>query len=189
MIHTSHLQLNVFTLSFFPRGNPFWLEAPVQGPPAMSSTEGKKDLNQGRAPNEKTDTSNLLAGGQGALLLSMAGSQDVSFQPALLWAEVMRSLGKSYTGEFDQRIIKRELMRLCCWSGTFVLFPRGWTQGPAVKRSREHAQPQVCPFSMLASTIMRAQFAAPLSHGAGSGFCSARLQQYFADLGLIVVHM
>ena len=39
----------------------------------MSSTEGKKDLNQGRAPNEKTDTSNLLAGGQGALLLGQVG--------------------------------------------------------------------------------------------------------------------
>lgn len=74
----------------------------------MSSTEGEKDLNQGRASNEKTVTSNLQVGNQGTLLLSMAGSQDVSFQPTLLWAEVMRLLGKSYTGEFDQCTIKRK---------------------------------------------------------------------------------
>ena len=30
----------------------------------MSSTEGEKDLNQGRVPNEKTDTSNLQVGDQ-----------------------------------------------------------------------------------------------------------------------------
>ena len=107
-IQAPQLPLTVFTLSLFPQGNPSRLQVPVQGPPAMVSTEGEKDLNQGRAHNEKTDTSNLQAGDQGTLLLSMAGSQDVSFQPILLWAEVMRSLGKSYTGEFDQHTIKRE---------------------------------------------------------------------------------
>ena len=65
MIQVSHLQLTVFTLSIFPGGNPSWLQVPIQGPPAMSSTEGEKDLNQGWACNEKTDTSNLQAGDQG----------------------------------------------------------------------------------------------------------------------------
>ena len=50
-------------------------------------------------------------------------------------------------------------------------------QGQAVKQSREHHLPQVCPYSMLTRTITRGQFAIPLSHGAGSGLCSARLQQ------------
>ena len=54
----------------------------------MSSTEGEKDLNQGRASNEKTVTSNLQVGNQGTLLLSMAGRQDGSFQPSLLLIEI-----------------------------------------------------------------------------------------------------
>lgn len=53
-----------------------------------SSTAGEKDLKWGQAPNEKTDTYNLASGESGALLLSMAGRQNFSFQLALLLAEV-----------------------------------------------------------------------------------------------------
>ena len=48
----------------------------------------------------------------------------------------------------------------------------------------EHVPPQKCPFGMLTRTTPRAQFAAPSSHGAGSGLCSTRLQQLLAFLGL-----
>ena len=47
VIQASQLPLTVFTLSFFPRGNPSRLQVPVLGPPTMASTEGEKDLNQG----------------------------------------------------------------------------------------------------------------------------------------------
>ena len=48
----------------------------------------------------------------------------------------------------------------------------------------EHVPPQKCPFGMLTRTTRRAQFAAPSSHGAGSGLCSTRLQQLLAFFGL-----
>ena len=50
---------------------------------AVSSTAGEKDQS-----NEKTDMYNLASGESGALLLSMAGRQNDSFQPAFLLAEV-----------------------------------------------------------------------------------------------------
>ena len=50
---------------------------------AMSSTAVEKDPS-----DEKTDTYNLASGESGVLLLSMAGRQNDSFQPALLLAEV-----------------------------------------------------------------------------------------------------
>ena len=46
-----------------------------------------------------------------------------------------------------------------------------------MKWSREHVLPQKCLFGVLTRIIMRTQFAALSSHGAGSGLCSARLQQ------------
>ena len=48
----------------------------------------------------------------------------------------------------------------------------------------QHVPPQKCPFGMLTRTTRRAQFAAPSSHGAGSGLCSTRLQQLLAFFGL-----
>ena len=45
----------------------------------------------------------------------------------------------------------------------------GIEAGVGRERSREQDPPHECPFGMLTRTITRVQFAAPSSHGAGSG--------------------
>ena len=54
----------------------------------------------------------------------------------------------------------------------------GTAAGAGSEAEQKDVLPQVCPVDMLARTIRRAQFATPSSHVAGSGLCSARLQQY-----------
>ena len=72
----------------YPRRGPAnWLHSHASNT-AASSTVGDKDLKRRRVCSEKTDTYNLARGSQGALLLSMAGRQNGSFQPELLLAEV-----------------------------------------------------------------------------------------------------
>ena len=53
-----------------------------------SSKVGEKDLKQGQAHNEKTDTYNWQVGSQGALLLSMAGGQNGPFSPHFYWQKL-----------------------------------------------------------------------------------------------------
>lgn len=98
VIQASSATAHCLHFEFFPWGNPSLTSGPCTRATYMASTEGEKDLNQGERVMKKTDTFNLQAGDQGTLLFPSAGrSWDmISFQPALLWAEVMRSLGKSF---------------------------------------------------------------------------------------------
>ena len=67
-----------------------FLKPSLQKRCAASSIAGEEDLKPGGggAHNEKTDAYIWQAESQGALLLSMAGRQDGSFQPSLLLAQV-----------------------------------------------------------------------------------------------------
>ena len=67
-----------------------------------SSTAGEKDLKWGQAPNEKTDTYNLASGESGGPP-ALHGRKTKFFLSTctFIGRGHMRSLGKSYTGEFD----------------------------------------------------------------------------------------
>ena len=74
----------------------------------MSSTAGERDLKRGRALNEKTDTYNLASGELGGSH-AVHGRKTKQLHSActLTGRSHMRSLGNSYTREFDQCTISR----------------------------------------------------------------------------------
>ena len=118
------------------------------------------------------------AGKQRALLFSMAGRPNGSFLHALFQAEVtwdlhgIAILGSLITAPWRGSKVKALLLIrniLFCFHGDGGRC-RQWSRA-------ESKSTQECPFGMLTRTITRAQFAAPSSHGVGSGLCSSRLQQ------------
>jgi len=76
---------------------------------AASSTAGEKDLKWGQAHNEKTDTYNSASGESGGPPAAHGRKTEWLLSArTFVGRSHMRSLGNSYTGEFDQHTIKWE---------------------------------------------------------------------------------
>ena len=91
----------------------------------------------------------------------------------------MRSLGNSYTGEFDK-------CRLWCWSGIscFVSMETDAGVGNEASGAESTSSPQNVRSACLLGQSRGCSLPHPRVMGAGSGLCSTRLQQLLAFFGL-----
>ena len=91
----------------------------------------------------------------------------------------MRSLGNSYTGEFEK-------CRLWCWSGISCFVSMETDAG--VGNEASGAESTSSPKNVCSACLLEQSWGCSLPHprvmGAGSGLCSTRLQQLLAFFGL-----